>query len=430
MEKTKQIWRAREKQISDVKQKEYPSIDRLSALPDDVLVHILSFLPTQLSVSTSVLGKRWRCVWAHVPNLDLNSDDEIINKVMLLHKRQNINNFCLSHFDDCSDFQFEAWIATLIDRSVRKLDICLDCQVKLPRCLFNCKTLVDLSLAWCGDIPMTGTVFLPALKKLQLDRVTYESAESLQRLISGCPVLEDLFVEREKTNEDTLVCCCISSTTLNKLKLISGRRVIYGLKLDAPALRSLTLYEFVSQDFSAGDLTSLIEANINLQAHDLINDYALYSRSVIEFVGKMNNLKCLKLTTFRMEVPDSAFSALTMKFYNLTELKLNADCRFIQKLLENADNLEVLNIRIVYGDLNWTEPKQVPACLTSHLGTVRIHDLQCDEKELSMVRYILRNAKVLKRMEIQPFIGGNDLETLKRVSLFERGSEACQLAFH
>lgn len=37
--------------------------DRLSSLPDDLLGHILSFLPTQQAVRTSQLSRRWRRVW-------------------------------------------------------------------------------------------------------------------------------------------------------------------------------------------------------------------------------------------------------------------------------------------------------------------------------------------------------------------------------
>ncbi|KAM0919852.1 hypothetical protein ACQ4PT_007995 [Festuca glaucescens] len=44
-------------------------VDRISALPDDVLHHVLGFLPAQEVVRTCVLARRWRGVWRSVPAL-------------------------------------------------------------------------------------------------------------------------------------------------------------------------------------------------------------------------------------------------------------------------------------------------------------------------------------------------------------------------
>ncbi|CAL1352214.1 unnamed protein product [Linum trigynum] len=44
-------------------------VDGLSDLPDNILHHILSFLDTKSAVQTSLLSRRWRCCWKHVPVL-------------------------------------------------------------------------------------------------------------------------------------------------------------------------------------------------------------------------------------------------------------------------------------------------------------------------------------------------------------------------
>ncbi|XP_066334003.1 F-box/LRR-repeat protein At3g59190-like [Miscanthus floridulus] len=45
--------------------------DRISDLPDGVLHHVLSLLPVQQAVQTSVLARRWRHLWKGVPALRL-----------------------------------------------------------------------------------------------------------------------------------------------------------------------------------------------------------------------------------------------------------------------------------------------------------------------------------------------------------------------
>ncbi|TVU26103.1 hypothetical protein EJB05_28634, partial [Eragrostis curvula] len=44
--------------------------DRLSALPDDALLHVLSLLPSEDAVRTCVLAQRWRHLWQSVPARD------------------------------------------------------------------------------------------------------------------------------------------------------------------------------------------------------------------------------------------------------------------------------------------------------------------------------------------------------------------------
>ena len=46
-------------------------VDRISALPDEILLHVLSFLGSKKAGKTSVLSTRWRFLFASTPDIDL-----------------------------------------------------------------------------------------------------------------------------------------------------------------------------------------------------------------------------------------------------------------------------------------------------------------------------------------------------------------------
>ena len=47
--------------------------DRLSDLPDDLIHHIMYFLPAKDGASTCVLGRRWRSLWPSYGTVNLDS---------------------------------------------------------------------------------------------------------------------------------------------------------------------------------------------------------------------------------------------------------------------------------------------------------------------------------------------------------------------
>ncbi|KAK6157425.1 hypothetical protein DH2020_011673 [Rehmannia glutinosa] len=448
MERARQSSRKRNK-VSDGEQN-MASTDRLSVLPDEVICHILSFLPTKLSVATSILARRWRFLWTHVPNLDFNFDfggdgyplhlrasfPSIVNRVMSLHRVQSLNTFHLECMDDSiDDYEFQTCIATAVERNVQNLVLAL--TVQLPQCFLTCKTLVDLRIYGCIGFPSSGTISLPSLKKLY--SYSLEFAVDLPHLISGCPVLEELFID----GAPDFGCCDISSPTLKKLTIdfrfysCEFDKIDYRVKINAPALTYLDVCHCSYEHISILPVNTLIEANIRLDTSPY-NDF--YARCALKFLDSLCKVKCLKLSSC-YGFPHLEVAGSYVRFDNLTKLELVDDWRFLTKFLESADHLEVLIIREGYmNSINWMEPMEERcACLLHSLRTVRIEGFRCTEQSFNMVRYILRNAQVLKRMEICCQCDGVGLkgkfdlkekfDAFRRISLFHRGSKECELDF-
>ncbi|KAG8390755.1 hypothetical protein BUALT_Bualt01G0116500 [Buddleja alternifolia] len=364
---------------------------------------------------------------------------DTVSRVMLLRNVRDINTFRLILRNEMfSEAQLDTWIRTTIARNVQTLVINLSFQVWLPRCLFTCKTLVDLRLYDCGPIP-DDAVLLPNLKKLHLDSFQYGTDEKLQNLISGCPVLEELNIHAIVAND--LKSCIISSPTIKwlslNLQLIDYEDDFcdYKLEINAPAVRYLVVEEDgISQHISTGTFNSLVEANICLNNGE-VKDDVLYSSSVLELVEKVCQVKCLRVSIGSRQFLDSSFATATSKFINLTKLELDADWLLLLKFLESADNLQVLIIREVASDLKcWREPHQVPLCLLSHLRQVTIDKFGYSEDEFKMVSYVLKNGEFLNMMDIHGNYYVSDLSekkfnALQRVSAFERRSQTCKLKF-
>ncbi|XP_050384378.1 F-box/LRR-repeat protein At3g59200-like [Argentina anserina] len=191
--------------------------DRLSALPDALCCHILSFIETKYAVRTSALSTRWKTIWTSVPSLyfcNLNQTEKPKNdpgffrfviRVLLLHDSLDIPKFridCYCAKDNIADI--DTWIRTVIRHNVVELDLSLSTSLsylhpffKLPECIFTCKTLQVLKLhsnSFTYRLPKSGR--FPSLKFLQVTITgCYKCAmRDFNNLLSQLPILEHLII--------------------------------------------------------------------------------------------------------------------------------------------------------------------------------------------------------------------------------------------
>lgn len=194
-------------------------VDRLSVLPELLLYHILSFLPTFYVVRMSVLSKHWRYMWTSVPVLHFNDDDITFQKIVkskhhmffkfvdncLRHRKlytqisdMSITRFklvVLCDFESTSNSKrLDNWLRFAVQSNVKELDLSVGHRYCLPEFILSSRSLTILKLKRLS-LEILYPISLPSLKSLSLISVYVEDkVKALQSLFSACPIIEDLHV--------------------------------------------------------------------------------------------------------------------------------------------------------------------------------------------------------------------------------------------
>lgn len=193
------------------RRRQTPKTDRISALPDSLIYHILFFLPTKLSVATSILSKRWRPLWKSVLSLDVDADSfpdfatfrHLIDSVIVSrHPTLTLQSlrikFGRNYRYDPDDLN--RFINAALQRRIENFE--LDVSYSLlyqskklvPTLLrvFSCNTLVVLKLRCLIVHEVPHLVHLPLLKSLHLEGTYFRKLLHFMNLLRGCPILEEL----------------------------------------------------------------------------------------------------------------------------------------------------------------------------------------------------------------------------------------------
>ncbi|CAL4961591.1 unnamed protein product [Urochloa decumbens] len=209
-------------------------VDRISDLPDAVLLSILSFLPLRDAGRTAVLSPRWRGLF-NQSLLDFNACqpfppeegrgcDWFIRAVTAIlaarRRRVRIRSFRFVMYGRGFDGRLgvvDGWFRALARHGIRELDVDMFYTAPmptLPGSLLKLASLETLKLFYCR-FPNAGSApapRLPALKTLDLSNVNV-SQESLQAILSHCTSLECMKL-KNITGVDRI---CLRSKSLARL---------------------------------------------------------------------------------------------------------------------------------------------------------------------------------------------------------------------
>ncbi|KAF3951492.1 hypothetical protein CMV_022859 [Castanea mollissima] len=382
------------------------------------------------AVATSILSSRWEHLWTLLSTLDLDSDTigdslscgqspnqgpckpfsfgHLVSTLLTLHTAPYLRTLRLKFFlcRNCS--RLDKWIGNVVERKLEELDLQIDGDClfwKLSQSIFSCKTLVVLNLEGTIVLDPPPSFQFPSLKILRLIHIVYRP-DSVFRLLSGCPVLEDLSFQRQALAVVFKHKICAS--TLKRLSITFGRfdfdgshfgSLDYKLEINAPALEYFKFNGHLRDIVFLHKLDSLVQADVyisSFEAHafwvdwedDRHRDECCADR-VFNFLAALYNVKLLSFSTSNLKCL-SYGSACFSQFQNLVQLDFKVYAwtwHMLQALLQNAPNLEVLLVtHKSHGDLKhnvcWKvppdDPNNLASCLTSfyYKGLSFKHELE------------------------------------------------------
>ncbi|XP_075084282.1 F-box/LRR-repeat protein At3g26922 isoform X1 [Nicotiana tabacum] len=326
------------------------TLDRVSQLPDALLVQILSLLPTKDAVASCVLSKRWCYLWYSIYNfLFINSDYRTENFIyfvdhVLTHcTSSNIKKFQLN-FDYMTRWNFDLetirWISFAVERKVEDVILCSDDEeltYKLPLSMGTCSSLITLNLSrWVFDKRLA--IAWNSLKSLKLDLISLDD-DDIVNLLSGCPAMEtlELFFFRGFRRLE------ITSSNLKRLTLAGHWRPDFendtSLEIMAPYLQHLEI---------SGNLYNLMCRLVNVSS--LVNAKLTFNITCIKSIqsGEYDNDVEEATCGDYHQVLRTLVQDYLHKLSYATELSIGtcfrefgSPCRFESKYLGKVDNANI-----------------------------------------------------------------------------------------
>ncbi|XP_042380544.1 putative F-box/LRR-repeat protein At5g02930 [Zingiber officinale] len=304
-------------------QSELKEEDYLSNLPDELLSHILSFLPTLDSIRTSVLSRRWRHVWTSVPVINFSYFDlqpiikkhffvsrggDSVSRLHLTGRSIDPKNLVFNTDDkscvvcvSCERLVYDLvkYAKSHGARQVTLLNFFYtQWRSSFFKLVFDWPSLVSLNLQVVGCVGFISKFSeriafrLSNLKTLSLTLgENIIPTESLSRLLSGCPVLEELRLKAKYFRPELVQ---IAAPNLLRLTLVTAPE---KLQIDCQKLEYLKLKPYFSS------------TNLQIEAPSLtcVRLFRIWR------LGTFAQTLC-DVTTLTITVSDECLSSLAPRF--------------------------------------------------------------------------------------------------------------------
>ncbi|XP_027172064.1 F-box/LRR-repeat protein At4g14103-like [Coffea eugenioides] len=300
-------------------------------LPESILLHILSFLPTTTAVQTSAVAPKWRNLWHSIPVLHFNIRKfhscvpdrsaaaarqffaELISQTLLRRPRHSpLRKFRLKfdyrNYDSIRSY-VNSWIRYAVSSRAVELDLTFglylsvkaeeddDGETSADYC-FDFSDLINssvkvLKLRGCKFSLPRSRAFpikiesLTALYLFGFDFGFVSMDMDVSKLVSLCVNLEFLCIE-DVSGLNNLK---IVSPKLKELKLSISRQTTLwdkSVEIFAPSLQSISFIWFYMGNYVLKDVSSLIEAHVEFDSREELEDFACWSNLVSLLSGVEN----------------------------------------------------------------------------------------------------------------------------------------------
>ncbi|KAJ0015251.1 hypothetical protein Pint_19730 [Pistacia integerrima] len=348
------------------------NLDRISALPDLVLHHILSFLSLKQAVRTSVLSKSWKETWHTCPILVLDEHShgdfarakeelKCIEQTLLNRHMEMISLRKLMISFSC--FWNDPEFAALVDRcvcfaigsNVKELKLQLPFfwgRYNLPQIVFCAKSIDVLELYHCNlSRPRIGVQL--SLRKLCLVGVCVDD-QMIGNLFARCPLIEYLTIESSKGFKSLEL---FSLSELHEVE-ISNNVELEKVEINALNVHSVTITDMETCVINIACYFSLLQF-LSIAYCRKLRSIKISSPSLKELVINGSDLVEVKLETPNLSI--FRFRGLPISFTSnamaLSETDLyiygNRDIQDLVKFTELLANFnqcsEVLNLHLRTG---------------------------------------------------------------------------------
>uniref|UniRef100_J3L8I5 F-box domain-containing protein n=1 Tax=Oryza brachyantha TaxID=4533 RepID=J3L8I5_ORYBR len=391
-----------------------PQTDKISALPDDVLRSIISFLPTVDAAQTQALSTRWRPLWRYAPlNLDdgeLNLSEDIIPgaiSTILSAHHGPIWRFSVTKLARVNEFLGD--IVSALEAMLRHQTISSLSELRLhyrpsttapapfPPAALRFSLLRVASFGHCslpdtdGAIGPGGVVF-PNLQELTLLDISNSEA-TLHAIVSACPAIRSLLL----CDNDAFRHVQVRSGTLVSLGLCSRSSQLEELVIeDTPNLERLLMFRSprklprVVRVISAPKLEVLGCLSNGVTEQEFGMTYIMPQTLMVDSIAM---LRTVKILAFRIDETSLTAAIHVLRcFPCLQKLDITlAEGLFYPQIDHN-------------GAIHNTATVE---CLDFHLKKMVLRNYRCKKSYAAFAKFFVMKARVLELLTIRTCVGLN-----------------------